>query len=36
MQQDLLLDQYNKATVSDINLESPNCARRYGNSRLCS
>lgn len=26
MQKDLLLDQYTKASVSDINLESPNCA----------
>lgn len=26
MQKDLLLDQYSKASVSDINLESPNCA----------
>ena len=26
MQNDLLLDKYNAASVSDINLESPNCA----------
>ena len=26
MQSDLLLDKYNAASVSDINLESPNCA----------
>lgn len=31
MQKDLLLDQYSKASVSDINLESPNCARRHRN-----
>lgn len=26
MQNDLILDKYNAASVSDINLESPNCA----------
>ena len=26
MQKDILLDEYRPATVSDINLESPNCA----------
>lgn len=26
MQNDLLLDKYNAASISDINLESPNCA----------